>query len=201
MNRFPIALRLAAGVSALVLLALLAGFFAFCALLPRAGAVPHAALDAVPVDERGMIIFTGARGERIVRGLSLQRDGLADRALISGVNPSTSKRDLVQMGDGALLDCCVDLGLWARSTRGNALESRDWLRARGYRMAVLVTSDFHLPRAMAELRRAVPEVTVVGIPVASDLAPATGWMGRLSAWRLLAEEYAKYLVVRIRSVI
>ena len=192
--------RMALGGTAVASMALAAGFFVFCATLPRAGTVPADAMAAFPIEDRGMVILTGGGGQRISQGLALYETGIADRVLISGVNRDTTKRDLYPMGSAAVLDCCVDLGPEARSTRGNALESRQWLDQRGYRVAILVTSDFHLPRAKAELREAAPGIVVIGVPVASDFAPETGWMGRISAWKLLASEYAKYLVVVIRSL-
>ncbi|MEM1380438.1 MAG: YdcF family protein [Pseudomonadota bacterium] len=200
MIRFANFLRIGLGAVAVATLALVSGFFAFCATLPRAGDVPLDAVQAHRLQDRGMIILTGGGGQRITEGLALQADGLADRALISGVHPQTDKRDLAGMGDAETLDCCVDLGPWARSTRGNAVESRAWLERHGYDVALLVTSDFHLPRATAEMRHVAPEITVIGIPVASDFAPEQGWMGQVSSWRLLASEYAKYLVVRVRSL-
>jgi uncharacterized SAM-binding protein YcdF (DUF218 family) len=193
-------LRTLAGVGAFLILALVAGFFVFCASLPRAGAFT---LPAAPglAEERGIIVLTGDNGPRIEAGLALQAEGLARRVLISGVHPQTRKADLASMGDAAVLECCVDLGPWARSTRGNAIESRDWLRRHGFATVLLVTSDFHLPRATAELRQAAPNIEIIGVPVASDLAPAEGWMGSLRAWRVLGLEYLKFLFVSARSVV
>ena len=181
------------------LAALVAGFFIFCATLPRASDASQ--LTAEGAKDRAIIVLTGGGGQRIEKGLALQRQGLADRVLISGVNPRTSKSDLASMGDKETLDCCVDLGPWARTTHGNAAESRAWLDRHGYKTVLLVTSDFHLPRATAELRHSAPEVAIIGVPVASNLAPETGWMASPSAWDLLAGEYIKYLFVRVRSVV
>ena len=58
-----------------------------------------------------------------------------------------------------------------------------------------------LPRATIELRQSAPEISVIGVPVASVSAPEQGWMSKVSAWRLLAGEYLKYLFVRVRSII
>lgn len=198
--RFRSFFRTTLASGALLLFALLAGFFAFCATLPRAGSFVAEDVGAVPVAERGIIVLTGGSGERITTGLDLQRQGLADRVLITGVHPQTRKGDLAQMGDPDVLACCVDLGPYARTTKGNAIESREWLERNGYELVLLVTSDFHLPRATAELRNSVPDIDVVGVPVASELAPELGWMSSPSSWRLLATEYLKYLVVRIRSL-
>lgn len=187
------------GGLAVLALALLAGFFVFCASLPREGTAAPIA-TGVPVGERGIIVLTGGGGERIERGLALHAEGHGDRVLITGVHPQTTKKDLGRMGPAATLECCVDLGPYARSTRGNAVEGRDWLRRHGYRTVLLVTSDFHLPRATLEMKRTAPDVEIIGVPVASAAAPETGWMGRLGSWRILGGEYAKFLVVRVQSL-
>lgn len=201
MIRLSKLVKVAAGLAVVGTLALVAGFFAFCALLPRAGDDRLAELTAEGAMDRGIIVLTGENGSRIERALAIQAQGVADRVLISGVHPRTTKADLAAMGPADVLECCVDLGPWARSTGGNAVEGRDWLRRNGYGTAILVTSDFHLPRASTELRYAAPEIAIIGVPVASGLAPETGWMSEPRAWRLLAKEYAKYLFVRLRSLV
>lgn len=202
MNSLPTFLRwtLLAGSAAAT--ALFGGFFVFCATIPRSDDQTHAevaeAVADFPVHERAIIVLTGGRGGRIQEGLNLGATGIADRILISGVHPGTTKADLSAMGSWAMLDCCVDLGPKARSTRDNAIEAREWLEDHDYKAALLVTSDFHLPRAKAELRRVLPEVEIVGVPVASELAPEQGWMSRVVSWRVLGKEYLKFLVVRLR---
>ncbi|MEE4212351.1 MAG: YdcF family protein, partial [Parvularcula sp.] len=175
------------------------GFFVFCAMIPRAGELPAEAIAAYPRAERGLVVLTGDGGQRIAHALELQQAGIADRLLISGVHPKTSLADLAPMGNDAVLACCVDLGPLARTTRGNAVEARAWLRSHDYKVALIVTSDFHMPRAVAELRRTAPEVEVIGIPVESRLAPAQGWMSDPGSWKLLVTEYLKFLVVKARS--
>ncbi|MEO1041344.1 MAG: YdcF family protein [Pseudomonadota bacterium] len=202
MNWYPVLLRwtLASGAAALALL--VGGFFVFCATIPRADHNTHdevaEAIAHFPVHERAIVVLTGERGGRIQEGLNLGATGIADRILISGVNPDTTKEDLSAMGSMAMLDCCVDLGPMARSTRDNAIEARDWLEDRQYKAALLVTSDFHLPRARAELRRVVPDIEIIGVPVASELAPEKAWMSRVVSWRVLGKEYLKFLVVSLR---
>ncbi|MEO1657350.1 MAG: YdcF family protein [Pseudomonadota bacterium] len=202
MRSFPVFLRWALVSGAAAGALLVGGFFVFCATIPRAHDGTHAqAAEAVadfPVDKTAIVILTGEKGGRIQEGLSLGATGIADRILISGVHPETTKADLEAMGSWAMLDCCVDLGPWARSTRDNAIEARDWLGEHDYKAALLVTSDFHLPRAKEELRRVVPDVEIIGVPVASELAPEQGWMSRVVSWRVLGKEYLKFLVVRLR---
>ena len=50
---------------------------------------------------------------------------------------------------------------------------------------IVVTSSYHMPRALAELSRALPETTLVPDAVMPDSA----------GWRLLVNEFNKYLAV------
>jgi uncharacterized SAM-binding protein YcdF (DUF218 family) len=83
---------------------------------------------------------------------------------------------------------------------GNALETRRWARERGFSSLIVVTSNWHMPRAMAELAHQLPDVTLIPYPVLSDKIKSSAWLSDPQIMRLLASEYLKYLfaVVRMR---
>ena len=54
------------------------------------------------------------------------------------------------------MTCCVDLDYSAINTEGNAIETKRWAHRRGIRSLIVVTSNYHMPRAMAELRASFP---------------------------------------------
>jgi uncharacterized SAM-binding protein YcdF (DUF218 family) len=58
---------------------------------------------------------------------------------------------------------------------------------------IVVTADYHMPRAILELRRFLPQVTLIQVPVRP---PAISHLFGLPTLRLLAGEYTKYLFVR-----
>ena len=197
-------LRLLLGTLAGLAALLLVGFAVFAATLPRVANADPARLEAAAADTppgaRGIVALTGGAGARIEHALALQSAGLGDRVLISGVNPRIGKADLSATGSAAQLDCCVDLGAFARTTRGNALEARAWLRTHGYTTVYLVTSNFHLPRARAEMERLAPEIVVIGVPVDSNSVPDGAWLGSARAWRTVAGEYVKLLAAQARAL-
>ena len=152
-QKLNIVARLALSAGAAAALALLGGFAVFLATLPDpAEATPERLAFAAP-GPAGIVALTGGAGARITKAVDLHEAGLGERVLISGVNPKITKDDLAGhetgMGSAAVFACCVDLGPFAKTTRGNALETRSWLRSRGYGTVYLVTSNFHLPRATA----------------------------------------------------
>ena len=64
-----------------------------------------------------------------------------------------------------VFDCCIDLGFTAENTLGNARETAEWARAKGYHRLILVTADYHMPRARLELKAAMPEADIAPYPV------------------------------------
>lgn len=165
------------------------------------GGLPHASSAAAEAAD-GAVVYTGVGGARISTGMAVLMDGRAQRLLISGVNPETTRAHLAEMwpGDEEDFECCVDLGLEARSTEGNAREVRDWAREHGFKRLILVTSDYHMPRALLETKAQLPEATIIPQPVDSGYLGGEGRPESWVAWRQLAYEYTKFLAVRVKTL-
>lgn len=171
-----------------------AGLLIFLSALPEPGAETDAAADAA-------VVYTGVGGARISTGMAVLARGGAERLLISGVNPETTRASLAEMwnGDAAAFDCCVDLGVEAKSTRGNAREARAWARAHGFKSLILVTSDYHMPRALLETRAQLPDAAIIPYPVESGYLGSDRRPANAAALRPLAIEYTKFLAVRVKT--
>lgn len=142
----------------------------------------------------GIVVLTGG-ADRIATGLLLVRAHRGQRLLISGVNPETTAADIARYaGFAELFACCVDIGYRASDTQGNASEAARWAAKQGYRSLIIVTSASHMPRGLAEMRRAMPDVRLVPYPVIpGGVGVEDWWRHRATVW-LLAREYSKYLV-------
>lgn len=168
------------------------GFVAFT------GNVEQHAQDA-PVRSDGIVVLTGGT-ERIADGAKLMVEGFGRRMLISGVNARTTADDLARLH----LDlrdystCCVDLGYQALNTRGNAMEAERWAGKHDLRSLIIVTSDYHMPRTIAEFRAAMPGVRLSPHAVVPDRRVGQRWWQDLTTVRLLGTEYLKYLLVTAR---
>lgn len=176
---------------------------ALLAVSPVAGFAWFLATAAAPPADPlrytdGIAVLTGG-AERVETGLRLLRDGRADRLLVSGVHPDVTLADLARLAapeSGALegdMPGRITLGHLATSTRGNAAEIADWARAAGLRSIRVVTAGYHMPRATLELRRALPEATLLPHPVMPARLRDAGAAGRLRTWSLLAGEYLKLI--------
>jgi uncharacterized SAM-binding protein YcdF (DUF218 family) len=148
----------------------------------------------------GIVVLTGGSA-RIDAALHLLAAGHAQRLLISGVNPVVGRRAIAETVDPDLksvIACCVDLGHEARDTIGNAAETRDWAAAHNYRSLIVVTSAYHMPRSLAELADAMPDVALTPYPIANPELHLADWWNEPEAFALLLREYGKYLFAALR---
>lgn len=186
----PVGLGCAAG--ALALAGVLGGFGLFVASLEEVERAPSERAD-------GIVVLTGG-SQRVEDAIDLLARGYAGRLLITGVNERTGRDEISRLtpGQRELVECCVDLDYRARNTVGNAAETRRWARERKFGSLIVVTSNYHLPRTLAELDRVLPEVRKV--PYAVVPTPtAEGWSAALVRTRRLFSEYAKFVVVWLRT--
>jgi uncharacterized SAM-binding protein YcdF (DUF218 family) len=177
---------------ALVAVTLGLGFFAFLWLLPEEEVVLDRNAD-------GIVVLTGGTS-RVADALELLAAGRGKRLLISGVNPGTTTVDIAHQTAGydKLLKCCVDLDYSATNTLGNAVETRRWALDRGFHSLVIVTSAYHMPRALAEISHQLPDVTLIPFPVVSDRLRLEPWWSNGATTRLVLSEYFKYLYAQLR---
>ena len=172
--------RAIAVLASLAAIALLAGFAGFVAAAHR----EPAALP--PVD--GIVVLTGG-AERVETGLRLLAADRGRLLLISGVAHGAGLDGLLHragLEDGPI-DARITLGRTATTTLGNAEETAEWVRTHPVQSLIVVTAGFHMPRAMLELRRALPPIPLYPMPVQPQA------MGKFSSARILAAEYVKLL--------
>ena len=63
----------------------------------------------------------------------------------------------------------------------------------------MVTSDYHMPRSILEIRAAMPEATLIEYPVATGLVDVERWWRKGGDARRLIVEYSKYLAILARE--
>jgi uncharacterized SAM-binding protein YcdF (DUF218 family) len=172
--------------------ALVVGFILFANGLPRAQAPAPRAAD-------GIVVLTGG-ASRIVDAVELLDANRGQRLLISGVNPGTTHAELIRMNPDVekFLLGRIDLGREATNTIGNAAETGQWARRWGFRSLIVVTSGWHMPRALIEIEHALPGVTLIAHSVVSDRMRDEPWWSDAQIIRLLLVEYVKYLAAYAR---
>jgi uncharacterized SAM-binding protein YcdF (DUF218 family) len=172
--------------------AFLIGLGLFAKSLPLTPQQPDAITDAI-------VVWTGG-AERVSTGLDLLAAGRAKKLFVSGVGPDTTLDSLLRVSRPQAVDlrCCIVLGREAIDTIGNAAETATWMRGERYNSMRLVTAAYHMPRALLQLETVLPGSVVVPHPIVpAGFDPAKWWSSRESR-NVLAGEYVKYLLARVR---
>jgi len=146
------------------------------------------------------IALTGGSGLRIAAGVELVTTGAVPQLLVSGVHKDVTMEDVATLGGGdpEIYTCCVTLGRMAATTVGNAKEAAAWTSENGYESIVLVTSDYHVPRSLILMNRAMPEIDLIVYPVRTNIDPSRPFSS-FRTLRSLLQEWLKWRVTKIGS--
>jgi uncharacterized SAM-binding protein YcdF (DUF218 family) len=168
------------------------GFVGFLSQLRASETKPDSKAD-------GIVVLTGG-SSRVSDAMELLAGGYGKRLLISGVHPTNAASDISRSlpDNQSLLGCCVDLDRSAVNTRSNAAETRRWARERGFKSLIVVTSNYHMPRAIVELSHAMPDVALIPFSVIGDKWRDEPWWTSGATLRLLLSEYVKYVAAEVR---
>lgn len=146
-----------------------------------------------------VVVLTGG-GARIATAAQIANaNGLP--LFISGVHRDAKAEEVALAAgvDQTFFDCCVTLGYNAATTAQNGDEVAGWARQENYDRFLVVTSSYHMERALMELRSAMPEARLTGYSVVSPtIDPGNWWRDARSAKRMLLE-WIKWRVVSMRE--
>jgi uncharacterized SAM-binding protein YcdF (DUF218 family) len=147
----------------------------------------------------GIVVLTGG-ASRIPDAIELLAAERGARLLITGVYRATSRDEIARLTPlySRFFTCCVDLDRTALNTLGNAIETRRWAKEHNFNSLIIVTSGWHMPRAMVELQHQLPETTLIPYPVVSEKIKTESWLHNGEILRLLMSEYLKYLFAVVR---
>ena len=185
-------LRLIKWVFVTVLLLWISGFFYFCYK------INHYPPQQNKTD--AIVVLTGGRN-RITEAISLLNAGLAKKMFISGVSEHVMITDIENKSGITLLEPeKVELGYKAQNTVENASEAKEWIEKNNIRSVCLVTSNYHMPRALAELETYHLPLKIAAHPVYSEKV-SKNWWRSIGTLKFIFAEYNKYVFVRLRNLI
>lgn len=143
-------------------------------ILAAGAALPHLLEGRlpgpVPPQSDAILVLTGGEN-RIAEGFRAWREGKARELYILGAG-GKAKLDLILPGHPPLSAeelRRVHIEGWSENTLENAYSAKSVVREQGFTRVVLVTGDYHMPRAYLSLRTVMPpEVSIAAIPVRSE---------------------------------
>ncbi len=187
-------LRWGGFASILIVAILFGGFLHFADSITTLKPPPEPKADAI-------VVLTGGY-QRIDQAVELLRQGAGNRLLISGVHPTTTRTQIRKMTQSPanLFSCCVDIGYDALDTIGNARETANWIRNKGYKSVLVVTNNYHMPRSIAELKYVDPSTDFIPYPVVNSDLKTKAWFTDPNALRTILYEYAKVLLAGARNL-
>ena len=152
-----------------------------------------------PLD--AIVVLTGGTN-RISTGFELLEQKQAGKLFISGVYRGVEVSELLKSWRGSEndLSCCIVLGYEAANTRENAQEVAAWIERENIQSLYLVTSNYHMRRALSELREIAPGVDIRPYPVSPADADFNAWWQDGETSMLMVREYSKYLAAVLRHV-
>jgi len=151
----------------------------------------------LPQNPQAIVVLTGGKG-RLGTAFHLLSQNQDSRLLVSGVNDKVSIGSLIQQTDDEMISR-IQLGYQADNTLENALETEIWIKEHDIQSFVLITSFYHMPRALKEVRHRLPDKEIYPLPVFPDEINAE-WMHTRNAG-LLFIEYHKFLLVELRFLL
>ena len=93
-------------------------------------------------------------------------------------------------------DCCVEIEFTAIDTNGNAKATIRWMQKHNLKDVLLVSANYHLPRAEIIFRRYLPEKEIYFQAVNPPDLKLSHWYLSWQTSRLLLKEYLKFLFVK-----
>lgn len=146
-----------------------------------------------------IVVFTGGRN-RIAEAVRLLNNDMAEHLFISGVESHTKMKDIAKKIKITIKHPeKIELGYNATNTIENALEIKDWIEKNNIKSIRLITSNYHTPRSLAELKALHLSLVVIAAPVYSERVSQYWWQS-WGTFKLIFSEYNKYLVVIFRNL-
>ncbi|HCU06130.1 MAG TPA: hypothetical protein DIC42_00895 [Holosporales bacterium] len=124
--------------------------------------------DIKAVEETdAIVVFTGGY-ERVKVAVDLFEKGKARLLFISGVSKKSTKSSVLKKSCANINDLSIVYLGSAENTQENAKEVAQWASTHNVQSIRLVTTTFHMPRALREIRLKAENLTVIPHPVAAD---------------------------------
>ena len=153
-----------------------------------------------------IVILTGGTN-RIKDGLKIIEDfkkskKINSKILVSGTGmgftKSSLKKKLGPNFNPKLIQCCVDLDSVSKNTFTNASETFKWAKKNDIKEFILITSNYHMPRAILEFKNIMPKLKIYTYAIIPKKHNIENWLNSYETFNLIFTEYCKYIFASLR---
>ena len=153
-----------------------------------------------------IVILTGGTN-RIKDGLKIIDDfetskKINFKILVSGTGKGFSKTSLKkQLGPNFnpyLIECCIDLDSISKNTYTNASETFRWSKKNKIKEFILITSNYHMPRAFLEFTNRMPDLKIYTFTITPTKHIINNWLSSYQTFSLVFKEYCKFIIASLR---
>ena len=154
-----------------------------------------------------IVILTGG-SNRIREGLKIINNFdnstiMNIKLLISGTGKGFTKSNVIKLlpkikNLNMFIKCCVKLDSESQNTYSNAIETLKWAQKNNIKDFILITSNYHMPRAILEFKTLMPNFDIVIHPISPKRHNINDWMGSFETFSLISIEYIKFLIAKSR---
>ena len=92
------------------------------------------------------------------------------------------------------INCCIELDNKSQNTHSNAIETLKWAKKNNIKAYILITSNYHMPRAALEFKARMPNFKIVTHPITPKKHDISNWMHSFETFSLIFIEYSKFLI-------
>jgi len=153
-----------------------------------------------------IVILTGGTN-RIKDGLNIiskfdKLSTLDYKILVSGTGKGFTKLSLKNKltfnFDFNLIECCIELDSVSTNTYSNAHETLKWVKKNNIKEFILITSNYHMPRAVLEFRNKMPNLRIFTYSITPEKHNINMWLNSFQTFSLILSEYCKFLLTNLR---
>ena len=157
-------------------------------------------------ESSNIVILTGGTN-RIKDGLKIIEDLRKSKKnnykiLVSGTGIGFTKNSLKnKLGSNfnpQLIDCCIELESVSKNTFTNARETLKWTKKNKIKEFILITSNYHMPRAILEFKNIMPNLKIYTYSITPKKHDIKNWLSSYPTFDLVFKEYCKYIIASLR---
>ena len=153
-----------------------------------------------------IVILTGGTN-RIKEGLKIidnfkKSKKINYKILVSGTGigftKSSLKKKLGPNFNPQLIQCCIDVDGISKNTLTNASETFKWTSKNDIKEFILITSNYHMPRAILEFKNVMPSLKIYTYAITPKKHDIKNWLSSYQTLSLVFTEYCKFLIAGLR---